>query len=36
MILTVNEKVNISKVKELIYYPENIKVVDGVIRVDAF
>lgn len=29
MILTVNEKVNIAKVKELIYYPENIQVVEN-------
>ncbi|WP_289146118.1 hypothetical protein [uncultured Megamonas sp.] len=29
MILTVNEKVNIAKVNELIHYPENIKVVEN-------
>lgn len=29
MILTVNEKVNIAKVNELIYYPENIQVVEN-------
>ena len=29
MILTVNEKVNIAKVKELIYYPESIKVIEN-------
>lgn len=29
MILTVNEKLNIAKVNDLIYYPENIKVVEN-------
>lgn len=29
MILTVNEKVNIAKVNDLIYYPESIKVVEN-------
>lgn len=29
MILTVNEKLNIAKVKELVYYPENIQVVEN-------
>ena len=29
MILTVNEKVNIAKINELIYYPESIKVVEN-------
>lgn len=29
MILTVNEKVNSAKVNELIYYPENIQVVEN-------
>lgn len=29
MILTVNEKVNIAKVNDLIYYPENIKIVEN-------
>lgn len=29
MILTVNEKLNIAKVKELLYYPENIQVVEN-------
>lgn len=33
MILTVNEKLNIAKVNDLIYYPESIKVVENGITI---